>query len=119
MGASAHRLWRNSVRIIFPVILVIASIVVGGLTPAAAATPPAPGNACLFNSPNGILAIGYVGHVGWAYRNGTANNWTFGATEGNTQINSGLHIDGNAAATHSWIKSGTWAQVLAAFGLGS
>lgn len=82
----------------------MASAFAVGLPAAAvAATLPSPGNACFFNAPNGVVNGGLIGHIGWAFRTSTGS-WVFGAAEQSGQL---------------WMSSGSWAQVLAAFGQGS
>lgn len=82
-------------------------------TTAQAAVLPATGNACLINAPSAVLGT-LVGHEGWAFRNGSGDSWTMGATEGN-----GFSpVVGNRSVTHGWMKTGTWAQVLSTFGQG-
>lgn len=73
-----------------------------------------PGEACMFNAPDGAL---HAGHVGWGFRDGTGDNWIYGATEGGglIPISGGT---GAKAATKSWHESGTRSQMLDAFGSG-
>ena len=57
--------------------------------------------------------VSFIGHVGWAFRDGGGDTWVFGATEntgGKWQIDPGA-----PANTQSWKKTGTWTQVLQAF----
>jgi hypothetical protein len=64
------------------------------------------GQMCMFDAPNGApIAPGYsAGHVGWGFRQGPADLWTYGSTETSS---------GNPADT--WIQNGTAAQMRAAF----
>ncbi|HUZ51028.1 MAG TPA: dockerin type I repeat-containing protein [Streptosporangiaceae bacterium] len=73
-----------------------------------------PGEACLFSAPYGVIGTGTVGHIGYGFRNGTGNNWTYGATEGGAAPN-----PSPPSATHSWHATGTWAQMLKTFGGGT
>ena len=74
-----------------------------------------PGEACLFNAPDGAFGFG---HVGWGFRNADGASWTFGATEdqGSSLIVSGG--SGAKAGSSSWHNTGTYAQMLSTFGLG-
>ncbi len=74
-----------------------------------------PGEACIFNAPDGAAGFG---HVGWGFKADTGDSWTFGATE--DQGASPLHLGGSGAkaASSSWHNSGTYAQMLSAFALG-
>lgn len=83
---------------------------------------PTAGRACMFHAPNGGFLLGLVGHVGWAFRDGTGDTWIYGATEntGGPGGEASAYIDpGDPEATQSWQASGTWAQVLAAFHSGT
>ncbi|MEV4754871.1 hypothetical protein AB0J86_07130 [Micromonospora sp. NPDC049559] len=55
------------------------------------------GRVCLFNATEGA---GTAGHVGWAFRVGTADDWIYGATEN---------------ADWSWRREGNWSSALATF----
>jgi hypothetical protein len=72
----------------------------------------APGEACVFDAPNGGLTTPghlYVsGHVGWAYLSNPAKGtWVYGANEGPSKI--------YGTASKTWIGSGTWANALSIF----
>lgn len=77
----------------------------------------APGEACVFNAPNGGVNLAvkgvhiYVsGHVGWAYlSNPATGTWVFGANEGPVSV---LPPD---LTSKTWADSGTWADVLSTF----
>lgn len=88
-------------RLILPALLLMSACLVGFAVPAAAGILPPPGNACLFNAPNGADTLG---HVGWAFRNGKADSWTFGAAE---------------QAGELWMTTGSWAHLLATFRQGT
>jgi hypothetical protein len=99
------RLRQKFLRLMLPALLAVGSVFAIWMpTAATAGTLSATGNACLFNAPNGVINGGLVGHVGWAFQNGTADSWTFGAAE---------------QAGRLWMKTGSWANVLATFGQGS
>jgi hypothetical protein len=62
-----------------------------------------------------VIGTGTVGHIGYGYRNGTGNSWTYGATEAGA-----LRVTSHSpSATHSWHAAGTWAQMLSTFGAGT
>jgi len=71
-------------------------------TSAAQATVSA-GRACIINAPSSVLPGGLIGHVGWAYKAGSGDNWSFGATEGTGALTIPAGYD-----THSWGNGGTW-----------
>jgi hypothetical protein len=85
------------------------------LTGPGQAAPAAPnqgsGQACLFSAPYGVIPTGgLIGHTGWGYQDGTGSDWTFGATEGNLNP---------LGPDNSWMESGTFAEMLNAFGNGT
>lgn len=85
----------------------------GGVIPAARAQTP--GEACLFSAPYGAVpSFGLVGHIGWGFRGGAANNWIFGATEG-VALTPFVFPGGN---TNTWQQQGSFQQMLDAFGTG-
>lgn len=94
------------------VLCVVPGLVLGTFGGSAQAATP--GRACMFNAPGGALL---QGHVGWAFRKGTADIWVFGATE-NTS-GTWTVAAGDPAATQSWQSTGTFADALHAFGSGS
>lgn len=69
------------------------------------------GRVCMINAPNGVVPGGLIGHVGWAYKSGSGDQWTFGATEG-----TGAYSIPPGKDTHSWyVKNGTWDDLLSMF----
>jgi hypothetical protein len=55
------------------------------------------GRVCMFNATEGALT---AGHVGWAFRVGSADQWIYGATEN---------------ASWNWQQQSNWAGVIATF----
>ncbi len=93
-----------------------AAFVLMGPGAGVAAPESVPGEACLFSAPFGAVPSGgLVGHIGWGYRDGTGDDWTFGATEGLPYT----AIVSAGGDTHSWTKGGTLADMLSAFGTGN
>jgi hypothetical protein len=83
--------------------LIAAAVVAGGLTVGTASPAAAlgAGRVCLFNAPSGAEIGGsFLGHTGWAFRVGTADDWIFGATE---------NYDWN------WSDEGSWNHALSTF----
>jgi len=92
----------RSARLVLNVLLAALGLLAGLAVPSVAQAATA-GRACIFNAPSGAII---AGHVGWAFRNGSGDNWIFGATEGSDN-------------TTSWIETnGAWVHVLATFGQG-
>ncbi|MFE3903000.1 Tat pathway signal protein [Streptomyces sp. NPDC059153] len=76
------------------------------VAPVAAEAATAGGRVCLVLAPNSVDLDGRgpaapVGHIGWAFRNGTGSTWTYGATEGDT---------GRPKST--FITTGSWSRML-------
>ncbi|MFC9626476.1 Tat pathway signal protein [Streptomyces sp. NPDC056930] len=76
------------------------------VAPVAAEAAAAGGRVCLVLAPNSVDLDGRgpaapVGHIGWAFRNGTGSTWTYGATEGDT---------GRPKST--FITTGSWSRML-------
>jgi hypothetical protein len=83
--------------------LVMIGLVTFGVTPAFALGA---GEMCMFNAPNGVpIAPGYaLGHVGWGFEVGSADSWIYGSTE-----------RGDGSPSSTWIQSGSYSSMLAAF----
>ncbi|MEU4302914.1 hypothetical protein [Kitasatospora aureofaciens] len=65
------------------------------------------GEVCLVLAPNNVdLGAGPVGHIGWAFRNGTSSTWTFGATENN---------DKTGKTNGTFIETSSWNTMLSTF----
>ena len=95
---------RKFLHLILSALLLTSACLAGFAASAAAGILPPPGNACLFNAPNGVVNGGLIGHIGWAFRDGTADKWTFGAAEKTGEL---------------WMTTGSWAQLLATFRQGT
>lgn len=97
--------------------VLVTFIVAGSALPGGVAQAATAGRVCMFNAPSGVFSLGgvdLIGHVGWAFRNGTGDNWTFGATEGTP---GGRHAD-PGQDNQSWQDTGPWTKALYAFGSG-
>ncbi|SCF68826.1 hypothetical protein [Streptomyces sp. Ncost-T10-10d] len=85
---------------------VLSATAVPMVAPVAAEAAAAGGRVCLVLAPNSVDLDGRgpaapVGHIGWAFRNGTGSTWTYGATEGDT---------GRPKST--FITTGSWSRML-------
>jgi hypothetical protein len=61
------------------------------------------GAACIFNAPSGATSSGrftLVGHVDWAFKTDSGDQWEFGATE---------------SPSWNWHRQGTWSDVVSTF----
>jgi len=85
----------------------------GGAGTSPTVYPFQPGEACVFNAPNGGVTVNIhgehiSGHVGWAYlANPATGIWEYGANEGFT------HFYGDSSRT--WLAQGKWANVISTF----
>ncbi|MFD4949666.1 Tat pathway signal protein [Streptomyces sp. NPDC058239] len=85
---------------------VLSASAVPMIVPGTAEAAAVGGRVCLVLAPNSVDLDGRgpaapVGHIGWAFRNGTGSTWTYGATEGDT---------GRPKST--FITTGSWSRML-------
>ncbi|RPF46482.1 hypothetical protein EDD96_3059 [Streptomyces sp. Ag109_G2-6] len=91
------------------VLVLLAAALIGTVAPviaAGSAEAASAGQVCLVLAPNSVdLDRGGpaapVGHIGWAFRNGTSSTWTFGATEGDS-----------GEPKKTFIATGSWTAML-------
>jgi hypothetical protein len=80
------------------------------ISPSFAQAAASAGRACIINAPSGVLPGKLIGHVGWAYKAGSGDYWSFGSTEGTGTLTIPAGSD-----THSWSNAGTWFGLVGSF----